>query len=84
MVASITDLPLDRQDDAILHPAENFMRICEEKGDYSFIYCTAPPVATYWEELGDQPRINYNQFFLGFLLMSRVIWMLNSNAPSTG
>jgi hypothetical protein len=43
MVASITDLPLDRQDDAILHPAENFMRICEEKGDYSFIYCTAPP-----------------------------------------
>lgn len=42
MIASITNLSSDRLDDAILHPAENFMRICEEKGDYSFIYCTAP------------------------------------------
>lgn len=41
MIASITDLSSDRLDDAILHPAENFMRICEEKGDYSFIYCIA-------------------------------------------
>lgn len=42
MIASITDLSSDRLDDAVLHPAENLMRICEEKGDYSFIYCTAP------------------------------------------
>ena len=28
--------------DLSLHPAEYFMRICEAKGDYSFIYSTAP------------------------------------------
>lgn len=24
-----------------LHPAEHYMRVCEERGDYSFIYCVA-------------------------------------------
>lgn len=57
MIASITDLSSDRQDDATLHPAENFMRICEEKGDYSFLYCTAPRSdipGRGWRPISDQ------------------------------
>ncbi len=42
LLGAITAEPLDRQDDAALHPAECFMRVCEAKGDYSFIYCNAP------------------------------------------
>jgi hypothetical protein len=41
-IGVITSLPSDSLDDAALHPAEYFMRVCEEKGDYSFIFCTAP------------------------------------------
>lgn len=39
MIGVVTDLPSDSQD---IHPAEYFMRVCEAKGDYSFIYCTTP------------------------------------------
>lgn len=42
LLGAITAEPLDSQDDAALHPAEHFMRVCEAKGDYSFIYCNAP------------------------------------------
>ncbi|MDO8310482.1 MAG: HET domain-containing protein, partial [Sideroxyarcus sp.] len=42
MLGVITSLPSGGLHDAALHPAEYFMRACEEKGDYSFIYCTAP------------------------------------------
>lgn len=42
MIGAMTDLPSDVADDAINHPAEYFMRVCEAKGDYSFIYCIAP------------------------------------------
>lgn len=42
MIGAITDLPSDSVDDASNHPAEYFMRACEAKGDYSFIYCIAP------------------------------------------
>lgn len=42
MIGAITTLKLDRQGNQSLHPAEYFMRVCEAKGDYSFIYCTAP------------------------------------------
>lgn len=42
MVGAITTQPLAVQDDNALHPSEYFMRVCEDKGDYSFIYCIAP------------------------------------------
>jgi hypothetical protein len=42
MVGAITATPLYDQDTRSVHPAEYFMRICESKGDYSFIYSTAP------------------------------------------
>jgi hypothetical protein len=42
MIGAITTAPLDNLDDPPLHPAEHFMRVCEAKGDYSFIYCVAP------------------------------------------
>lgn len=34
--------PLSSSSTYNLHPAEYFMQVCEEKGDYSFIYCAAP------------------------------------------
>lgn len=57
MIAAVTDLPSDNPDDAPLHPAEYFMQICEAKGDYSFIFCTAPRCATQgkeWRPVADQ------------------------------
>ena len=42
LLGAITAEPLDTQNDAVLHPAECFMRVCEAKGDYSFIYSNAP------------------------------------------
>lgn len=42
LLGAITAEPQDSQHDAALHPAECFMRVCEAKGDYSFIYCNAP------------------------------------------
>lgn len=42
MIGAITDLQSESQDDASIHPSEYLMRICEAKGDYSFIYCIAP------------------------------------------
>lgn len=43
MIGVIATSPSDNSDDwAALHPAEYFMRVCEVKGDYSFIFCTAP------------------------------------------
>lgn len=57
MIATITDLPSDNPDDASLHPAEYFMQVCEAKGDYSFIFCTAPRSALQgkgWRPVADQ------------------------------
>ena len=42
MVGAITATPLYDQDGRSAYPAEYFMQICESKGDYSFIYSTAP------------------------------------------
>lgn len=42
MIGAISAAPLEDDDAAALDPAEYFMRACEAKGDYSFIYCTAP------------------------------------------
>lgn len=42
MIGAITTELLDSQDNQSIHPAEYFMRVCEAKGDYSFIYCIAP------------------------------------------
>ena len=41
MVGAITTQPLAVKDDNALPPPEYFMRVCEAKGDYSFIYCVA-------------------------------------------
>lgn len=57
MIAAITDLPSDNPDDATVHPAEYFMQVCEAKGDYSFIFCTAPRSAHQgkrWRPVADQ------------------------------
>lgn len=43
--------------DASIHPAEYFMRVCEAKGDYSFIYCNAPRSDIHgrsWRPVADQ------------------------------
>ncbi|MHB1290646.1 MAG: HET domain-containing protein [Sulfuricella sp.] len=42
MIGAIKTMSLDIQDDESLHPSEYFMRVCEAKGDYSFIYNLAP------------------------------------------
>lgn len=42
MIGVITNLPSDSPDDVSLHPAEYFMRLCEAKDEYSFIYSIAP------------------------------------------
>lgn len=42
MVGAIGGSPTDAKALRLAHPAENFMRICEAKGDYSFIYTTCP------------------------------------------
>ncbi|MGZ4956163.1 MAG: HET domain-containing protein [Methylobacter sp.] len=58
MIATITtDLPSDSLDDISLHPSEYFMRVCEAKGDYSFIYCIAPRSSMPgrgWRPVADQ------------------------------
>lgn len=42
MIGSITKTSSKVDEAEILHPAEYFMRACEQKGDFSFIYSTAP------------------------------------------
>jgi hypothetical protein len=42
MLGAITATPLHTPQDPPLQPAEYFMRVCEAKGDYSFIYSVAP------------------------------------------
>lgn len=42
MVGAITNLSLESQGNQLIHPSEYFVRVCEAKGDYSFIYCVAP------------------------------------------
>jgi hypothetical protein len=42
LIGAITTEPLRDRGGAALHPAEYFMRLCEEKGDFSFIYSSAP------------------------------------------
>jgi len=41
-IGAITAEPFRDRDATALHPAEYFMRVCEEKGDFSFIYSSAP------------------------------------------
>jgi hypothetical protein len=41
MIGSITTTSSMTEDDERLRPAEYFMRVCEQKGDFSFIYNTA-------------------------------------------
>jgi len=42
LIGAITAEPLRDPSATALHPAEYFMRLCEEKGDFSFIYSSAP------------------------------------------
>ena len=42
MIGVVTDLPSESPEAESLLPAEYFMRACEAKGDYSFIYSIAP------------------------------------------
>ncbi|KAI9066843.1 hypothetical protein FKP32DRAFT_1589215 [Trametes sanguinea] len=43
MIGALTDRPSARATDASVEQlAERFMELCEEKGDYSFIFCGAP------------------------------------------
>jgi hypothetical protein len=42
LIGAINPSPLNSRYDTTLHPAELFMQICEEKGDFSFIYSNAP------------------------------------------
>src|SRR5439155_12836775 len=41
LIGAITAEPLRDSSATALHPAEYFMRVCEEKGDFSFIYSSA-------------------------------------------
>ena len=41
MIGAITTTPLANLEEPLLDPAEYFMRVCEAKGDFSFIYCVA-------------------------------------------
>lgn len=57
MIGVITTQPSNSLDSASLHPAEYFMRLCEAKGDYSFIYCIAPRSdisGRAWRPVSDQ------------------------------
>jgi len=42
LIGAITAEPLRDPSATALHPAEYFMRLCEEKGDFSFIYSSTP------------------------------------------
>jgi hypothetical protein len=42
MIGAISTSPSVDPNDAALSPAEYFMRACEQKGDFSFIYSSAP------------------------------------------
>lgn len=42
MIGVVTNLPSDNLNDLSINPAEYFMRICEAKGDYSFIFSATP------------------------------------------
>jgi Heterokaryon incompatibility protein (HET) len=42
LIGAISTEPLSSRFDTTLHPAEYFMQLCEEKGDFSFIYSSAP------------------------------------------
>jgi hypothetical protein len=42
MIGAITGDAAEAEDGPSIHPAEYFMRVCEAKGDYSFIYSAAP------------------------------------------
>jgi len=42
LIGAFTTEPLNIRYDTNLHPAEYFMQLCEEKGDFSFIYSSAP------------------------------------------
>jgi Heterokaryon incompatibility protein (HET) len=42
MIGAITSEPSVDQKDAALSPPQYFMRVCEQKGDFSFMYSSAP------------------------------------------
>jgi hypothetical protein len=42
MIGAITSVPSTDPNDAALSPPEYFMRVCEQKGDFSFLYSSAP------------------------------------------
>ena len=42
MIGAISAEPLGSRHETTLHSAEYFMQLCEEKGDFSFIYSSAP------------------------------------------
>jgi hypothetical protein len=46
MVGAITPSSRDVPSDPDVHPAEFFMRVCEARGDYSFVFATAPRAET--------------------------------------
>lgn len=56
-IGVITTLSSDSVNNGSLHPAEYFMRDCEAKEDFSFIYCTAPRSehsGKCWRPVADQ------------------------------
>jgi Heterokaryon incompatibility protein (HET) len=59
MVGAITNSIVNYQDyqhAQFIYPAEHFMQICEAKGDYSFIYSTAPRsdiIGKFWRPVAD-------------------------------
>ena len=56
MIGSITTTSLMTEEDERLPPAEYFMRVCEQKGDFSFIYNTArrsAEVGQSWRPLAE-------------------------------
>ncbi len=58
MMGAIGSSPAEDTSPGSAHPADRFMRICEQKGDYSFIYSTGPrstaPGRGWRPEPGDQ------------------------------
>lgn len=42
MVGAVTSAPSVNPNEAVPSPPEYFMRVCEQKGDFSFIYSSAP------------------------------------------
>lgn len=69
MIGSITNTAEQVEGDEMLDPSEYFMRVCERKGDFSFLYGSAPrneTVGQQWRPLeGRYPALLPNLITLG-------------------